>query len=379
MTSATDTSTEAKAEDAPAPPAGRIVSLDSARGLFLCVNIVAVSVLGETPEFLEHSKWYGVTFLDIIFPLFVTLSGCGLAFAYRKRVGWRRTFRRSLVLLVCGLLYTIIVTESLDLATLRFTGPLQVYAVLVLIIGVLHLKARTPRAWLVVTVIVAALQAFFLAAWQAGCPGGELLPTCNPSRLIDFALMSPDHVYASGVRGHDPEGLVAAMGALVTACVGVTAGHLALAGRGTWRSPLRLATWAAAVFVLAVVSSLFLPEMKRLWTTPFALGVAALGVLLFALGVVVMDMPTSPSRDRLRRKLAWPLVALGRNSLLVYFGSHIVLLLLLQHGGETSWAEQLARTIDIFGSPRLSFIVFMLGSWVLVTAVLHRRKIYLRP
>ena len=56
------------------------------------------------------------------------------------------TLRRSLVLLLAGLAYNAVTAGSVDFASLRFTGPLQVYAVLVLVIGALHLVVRTPRA-----------------------------------------------------------------------------------------------------------------------------------------------------------------------------------------------------------------------------------------
>ena len=44
------------------------------------------------------------------------------------------------------------------------------------------------------TAAIAAAQAGFLAYWQSGCPGGELLPTCNPSRVIDLALLGEAHM-----------------------------------------------------------------------------------------------------------------------------------------------------------------------------------------
>jgi len=357
----------------------RITSLDSVRGVLLVVNVAVISVLAPIPDQLIHAEWFGITFFDVIFPLFVTFSGVGLAFAYRNVVGWRRTFRRSSVLLLVGLVYNMVVTATYDLRELRLTGPLQIYAVLVLVIGVLHLKLRTPRMWATATVVIAAVHAFVLAAWQAGCPGGTLLPTCNPSRGIDPSILGSAHVYAQGLRGHDPEGLVATLGALVTIIVGTTAGHIALRYRGTSRAPAKLLMWSVPVAALALATVTFLPAMKRLWTSPFALGIAAVGVVLFAVAIVVMDLPGPRWWERVRDPLSWPLVALGRNSLLVYFGSHLVMFVLKRNGGETAWAEHVSGWVDIAGHERITFMLFMVAFWVAVTAVLHRRKIYLRP
>lgn len=359
--------------------AGRIASLDWVRGLFLVGSVTTVSILAPRPDQLEHAEWFGITVQDIIFPLFVTLSGCGLAFAYRNRVGWAATLRRSVVLLLCGLAYNAVAAASLDLSELRVTGPLQLYAVLVLVIGVLHQVARTPQAWAAVTAAVAVVQGALFLVWESVCTGGVLSPQCNPSATIDVAAFGAAHVYKAGAAGHDPEGLVAILGALLTACVGTTAGHLALSVRGTTRGPGRLLGWAGLVGVVAVVALLLLPVMKRLWTTPFALGVAALGVVLLAAGMVLLDRPAGSRWSHLRERLAWPLIGMGRNSLLVYFGSHLLMLVLLMNGGSSSWAEEAARAVDVVGHPRLSFVVAMLIGWGGLAAVLHRRRVYLRP
>jgi heparan-alpha-glucosaminide N-acetyltransferase len=170
-------------------PHRRVLSLDSVRGILLLVNIAVISVLPPVHPQLKHAAWFGVTFFDVVFPLFVTFSGVGLAFAHRNHVTWRRTFRRSGLLLLIGLAYTVVVSGNLDPAQLRFTGPLQVYAILVLVIGALHLVVRRAPVWAAVTVVVAAVHAFLLGAWQAGCPGGQLAETCNPSRVVDVALL----------------------------------------------------------------------------------------------------------------------------------------------------------------------------------------------
>lgn len=365
--------------DAAATRPGRIASLDWVRGLFLCGSVATVSVLAPRPGPLVHADWFGVTVQDLVFPLFVTLSGAGLAFAYRNRVGWGPTVRRSLVLLLAGLAYNMVAAASADPASLRWTGALQVYAVLVLVIGLLHRVARGPVAWTVVTALVAAGHTLLLHLWQAGCAGGELTPECNPSLAIDTALLGTAHMYAQGALGHDPEGVVGILGALLTACVGVVAGHLALAARGTRRPPLYLLGWAGVAFLAALATVGLLPAMKRLWTTPFALGAGAVGVLLLALGMALLDAPAGRGWSGLRSRLSWPLVAMGRNSLLVYFGSHLLMILLLRYGGETSYAERLADAVEVAGMPRASLVVAMVLGWAALAALLHRWRIYLRP
>lgn len=374
-----------------APPRRRFSSLDTCRGILLLVNVAMISLLAPRPYHFSHASWEGAPVLDWIFPTFVTLSGCGMAFAYRRHVRWRRTLRRGAVLLVVGLGYNAIIDGSLDPATWRFTGVLQLYAVLVLVVGALHRFVRTPRGWMGVTAVVGAAHLAFLLLWQRSCLGATLTPECNPSGVIDPAVYGAAHLYQQGAAGHDPEGLVAIVGALLTMCVGVTAGHLLLAdrarvgqrreGRGSplAGAPVRLAAWSGAVALAGLLAMPYLPLVKRIWTTPFGLLVAAGGVLALALATALLDRDLPPSLEALRERITRPLVAMGRNSLLIYFGSHLVLHVLQSYGGATSYAEQISDAFGFTGYPRVGFIATQVALWGVIAYVLHRRRIYLTP
>ncbi|OLT20814.1 hypothetical protein BJF81_15860 [Ornithinimicrobium sp. CNJ-824] len=359
----------------------RIISLDTARGLFLIASVSSVSVLPPVPGWLQHPAWFGVTIYDLIFPLFVTLSGVGLAFAYRRASDWRATTRRVVVLVVVGVLYTAVYSGHYDVSTLRFTGVLQLYAVLVLVSALLHTVTRTARGWATITVVTAVLGSLAYAWFQARCPGQVLAPTCNPSGVLDLRIFG-EHAYAQGARRHDPEGVVAIAGAFLTAAAGTTAGHLALDARhGSRRVGLvRIAAWTIMCAVLGASLTLVVEPFKRLWTPSFALLAGALGLAIFLAAYAVFDVllerAAGPSaRDR----AGWPLAALGRNSLLVYFGSHLTAALLLRYGGEVPWAQQMGATLSFLGGPQVAFATVSLMLWWGLAALLHRRRIYIRP
>lgn len=362
------------------PASRRIASLDVARGLFLITSVTSASVLAPVPSWLSHPSWFGVTPYDLIFPLFVTLSGIGLAFAYRRRTDPRTTARRVLVLLVVGVVYTALYSGNTQLSTLRLTGVLQLYAGLVLIAALLHLLVRSARGWAVITVVTAVLGAAVFWWFEGRCPGGVLAPTCNPSGVLDGAIFG-EHMYAQGRRRHDPEGLVALCGAFVTAAAGTTAGHIAIAARtGSARVGLvRLSAWAIGCALLGLALTQVVEPFKRLWTPSFALLAAALGILIFTLVYAVVDVWLGRVRGVADHPLAWPLVALGRNSLLVYFGSHLASALLMRVGGETSWAQRVGKALGWLGGPQIAFMLLSLAVWWAVAMVLHRRRIYVRP
>ena len=361
----------------------RRMSLDVARGLMLVAS-VAVNAWFLAPDRLRHAAWDSVMPVDLIFPVFVTLSGCGLAFAYGRHVPVQPTVRRFLILLAAGFAYNAhnqyLTSRSLDLDIFRVTGVLQLYAVLVLLVALLHLVARSWWQWLLITAALATACTAVLHRFAMGCAEGALTPDCNPSGAVDPVVFGVQHIYSAGARGHDPEGLVVVAGALVSAAAGATIGHVLSTRSGlSGRRALLVLAGVVVCFVLgAHLSGELVPAMKRLWTPPFALLTAAGVAAVLAVLHVVLD---ARRPRRWVRAVAYPLVALGRNSLLVYFGSHVLMLTLVlsvSPSGE-SWALTLARAVG-GGPDRLwPFIVASVVAWTAAASLLHSRRIYLRP
>ncbi|GAB47105.1 heparan-alpha-glucosaminide N-acetyltransferase domain-containing protein [Mobilicoccus pelagius] len=298
---------------------GRLESLDVCRGVMLVVSVV-VNAWFTAPEWFEHAAWTGVHPVDLVFPAFVTLSGAGMAIAFARRVPVARQVRRVLVLTAAGLAFAVagqvLGTGAVDVATLRFTGVLQLYAFLVLALGLVAVVVRRWWHWLAAAAVVAGAQAWLLASWASSCPGGALTKACNPSGVVDAAVFGP-HMYVMGRLGHDPEGFVAAAGALVTALVGAAAGRL------MWehRRGMGAAVFGRAVLVVGVAtvvvvraSVVVVEPFKRLWTVPFGWGIGGAVAVTLLVVHVLLDGRVAPLGERVAR---YPLIALGRNSLLV--------------------------------------------------------------
>lgn len=351
-----------------------MASLDVARGWMLLTSVSSAAVVTQRPPWLVHAVWRGITIYDLIFPLFVTLSGVGMAFAYRNRVSHWVTLRRVVVLLVVGLIYGALTSGNWDLGTFRVTGTLQLYAALVAMLAAAHLAARGWRAWAVLTLGTATALAWWLRLWAGGCPGGEVTPACNPSATLDGALFGA-RMYAEGGLGHDPEGVVAILGAFVTAAAGVTAGHLALDLRRRGAGPFALAAWATVIAVWGLALTPLVPAFKRLWTPSFSLTAAALGVVLFAAAYLLFDVPQRMVRAETMERIAAPFAALGRNSLLVYFGSHLAIALLWQVG-EPRWADRIAAALGTGAAGPVLFAAANVAAWWWLATALHRRRIY---
>ncbi len=357
-------------------PRGRLTSLDWARGWMILTHLMAVSVLAPVPEQLRHPEWLGVTFFDMIFPLFVGLSGCGLAFAYSRKVPIRVTARRALVLFGAGLVYTAIVGRVTDPTELRLLGPLQVYGVLTIVVSLLHVVVRTIRGWTLLTLGLAAAWTTTFWVYHSGCPTGAPTRSCNLSAAVDLRLLGPGQLYRGGDLGHDPEGLIAIVGCLITMLVGVTAGKVLLTRKPPRDVVGHLLTWGATILVLGVVTAQVVAPFKRLWTPSFALLSAVLAVALLVLGYLLHDRPGNRRWSGLRDSLAQPFVALGRNALLIYFGSSLMIHEILVNGSPT-WGSSIAQAQWPWGHPRLTFVVVFVAAWWLLAWVMHRRRIYI--
>ena len=365
----------------PAPPATakrqRITSLDWARGWMVLANLVVIAFLYPSWDQLSHAQWMGVTVFDLIFPTFVSLSGCGLAFAYARRVDPLVTARRVAVLFGVGLLYNAVVTETFNPLELRIAGPLQVYAVLVLVVALLHLVLRGIRPWAVATVALATVWTAVSWAYNSQCPTGQPTRSCNLSAAIDLRLIPAEHLYRQGALGHDPEGLAAIVGALITMMVGVTAGKILLARTSPRVTLDRLVAWLIGVALLGVLAAQFVAPFKRIWTPSFALLTSTIGLTMLIIGYALHDRPAPPWWEMRREALAQPLVAMGRNALLLYFGSHIVIHELYVVGDPPLAVRVRDLDLPVVGDTRILFAFLFVFGFYALAWVLHRRRIYI--
>ncbi|MBH0022665.1 heparan-alpha-glucosaminide N-acetyltransferase domain-containing protein [Salinibacterium sp. SWN248] len=371
----------------------RIDALDWARGWMLVASLGVNSVIISIP-LLDHAPWASVMPIDLIFPLFVTLAGCGMAFAFHRQVEPWGVLRRALVLVALGLGFNAVVDATASLTELRFTGVLQLYAVVIVVMALLHLVTRSWRGWALLTIVLAISNTVMLSSFARSCVATLLTPECNPSGPLDSLLFGATHIYRNGLAGHDPEGIIAIMGALVSTAAGATLGHLILRFRkdeaaSSTRIPITTVPIALAIAaLLGLAAALWLgpdllaggpvPPMKRLWTAPFALSIAAIAALLLWLGQVAL--PSSKFRTERQSRFWTPWVALGRNSLLAYFGSHLMMLLLNRPlPGGTSVTGAFASLFPSAVLAQLVWTMLWLMSWVLLSIVLHRRGWYVKP
>ena len=354
----------------------RARGLDVLRGLV--VGWLLVVVYTPTSGLRGHARWFGWDHSDVFFPMFVLVAGMGLAMQTRERVRWGRLLRRFVVLVVLGLLVNAWLGEGADLSRLRFTGVLQRIAVAGLLGAVVVALVR--RSWpavLAAGLAVALAWGLLLSVAAEDCAGG--LPTaegCGTFLDLDVELFGAAHVYAGGTLGHDPEGTASTLGALATFLAGYAAAALLLrlhARGAAVRSGALLAmaaAWAAAWPAFLLLQ----PVAKRLWTPAFLASHAALGIALLAIAVLVFDSARPPWLTRVLDVASWPLVALGRNALVLWIGVFVVGKVLT-----TTLVDGVPLDQHLLAERgAVGFFAATAGAWLAVACAMHACRWYVR-
>ena len=322
---------------------------------------------------------------DLVFPSFLVTSGLSLSFLLRgkiKRATYTRLIRRLILLIALGLVYNAYGSSWLDIAALRVTGVLQTIgiagacAAIVVLTGRV-LFGRDRIAW-ITTVATAAV-----AMYGIGLMTGTCLPMgrCSPYFWIDTAALGADHTYRSGRAGFDPEGIVASLAASALVLYGYSAGMiLQRHGRSSWRTAVTsIGSLASICLIGAFAASMWTLPNKRLMTPAFVLLASSIALVGICIIYLLIDAYASNSSKRRHHQWLWPLVALGRNALIVYLLERFLYQTAKHlHLGDKTIETLLLTKILPFGEPEvyLMYSAVVLAIIVGVTGVMHSRRWY---
>jgi predicted acyltransferase len=266
---------------------------------------------------MEHVKWQGFHFYDMIFPLFLFIAGVSMPFSIvkRKQRGenmqkiYIHLVKRLLLLILLGLIYN---------GLLEFDFEKQRYA---------SVLARIGIAWFFAAVIVLNTNLRGQIIWFAGIlltywammklipvPGfgaGVLTPEGNLAAFVDQKLL-PGR-FCCYVYG-DNEGLLSAFPAIATALMGAITGYfLNRKGpklNGVKKALIILAAGIVSLLVAKIWSYSF-PVIKNLWSSTFVLTAGGWSLILLSVFYLVIDVWGY-------KKWTLFFVVIGLNSITIY-------------------------------------------------------------
>ena len=241
---------------------------------------------------LDHADWIGFTAWDIIMPLFLFTSGLSMSFSFEKYIGQGHTVKR---------LHLKVLKRF---ALLFLLGWIAQGNLLDLNIDKFHIYCNTLHAiafgYLITSLIVINMQQFgkqiiagvslIVAYWLilifAPVPGigsGVLTPEGN------FAIYVDHLVFGRLDDGTQYTWMVTSLGFAATVISGYFAG-LVLKKDATHNQKLKILTIVGVSFIAgALLLSLQMPIIKKIWSCSMILLTSGISYLLLALSYLLTD------------------------------------------------------------------------------------------
>lgn len=306
----------------------RLESIDALRGfdmLFICglaTLIVSLCKLfpGGFGDWLSvqmtHASWDGFRHHDTIFPLFLFIAGITFPFSMSHNTGniYRKIFRRCCMLVFLGIVYNGLF--SCDFQNLRFASVLGRIGISWMIAAVLFVNFKTvTRAVIAVGILVAYWAVSSLvAAPDAPAGTSPFSPEGCICGYIDRMFL-PGRLYGTIF---DPEGILSAVPATVTAMLGMFTGEFLRNGSFTGgRKSLFMLTAGIVLFVLGIAWNTIYPINKALWSGSFVLVAGGYSLVMTAVFYYIIDV-------RQWRRWAFFLRVVGMNSITIYMAQEII-------------------------------------------------------
>jgi len=360
----------------------RLQSLDTLRGFDMAMLVGGAGILIALSRLtgwgwmeaietqMHHVKWEGFRFYDLIFPLFMFISGVAIPYAINSKVEkgvaksvlFRKIFIRLLALIGFGFLYNGLLSRGFT--NFRYVSVLSQIGFGYFFAALISLYSKSIKGviyWLLgIMGGVAVLQLFVPVP---GYGAGTFEPGTSINAWLD-QLLIPGRLHG---EVFDPEGVLCIVSAVTITMMGALAGYLIRSGKS---EPAKKALYIAIAGVLAIAISLGLepvyPVIKSMWTVSYVLRAAGVSALLLASFYYVIDVRGSKS---------WTLFfrVFGMNSITIYMADRIIDF----HGISRFFLNWTSVHInEQWGALFIACGVLIL-QWALML-FLYRRKIFLR-
>lgn len=370
---------------------GRVVSVDALRGFnFIWILggeglVLALAemcrnkgpALDRVGDFLHtqisHAAWEGFTFYDLVFPLFIFITGVAITLSLSRLVerdgklkAHLRVLRRALLLFALGVVFYG--GFSAHWSDVRLAGVLQRIAISYLAVSLLFLNLDWRGLALALMASLGGYWALMTFVPVPGIGAGSFAPDANLANWIDAHYL-PGRLWD---RTRDPEGLLSTLPAIGTCLIGVFCGLLLKDDRLTAaRKSLALIGGGIVMLGAGYLWALQFPIIKALWTSSFVLVAGGYSAILLGVFYQVVD---GWGYKTWATMFGW----IGANAILLYFINGVAGFEPLARrfvGGE------IGHFLDDLVTPGAGRLVSHLLGLVFVVALagyLYRHKVFLR-
>lgn len=310
----------------------RNVSLDIFRGLIIFLMIIVNSQgAGANPyPILDHAEWFGFTLADFVFPSFLFIMGCSLAYSSASSLEWNdylaKVAKRTMILFAIGLFLNWFpfflynkqgIFEWKYFENLRFMGVFQRLALCYFVAAII-VKAF-PKQSLIVGIIMLA---GYWAAMMLLIPQGyQFTRDANIGTIVDNFIIPKSHLYR-GDNGFEPEGILGTIPASVNMIAGFICARYLRNNGFTNETLLKFVFIGFGLLILASLWSGQYPISKKLWTSTFVVLNIGFDLILLAILAYIYEI----------KKIKFGLnffQTFGRNPLAIYVFSLLLLKIIL--------------------------------------------------
>lgn len=372
-------------------PMQRVASVDALRGFSMFCILGMDSLAGSLAEMLKHATpwlaaagsaistqfthapWEGAYFYDLIFPLFIFVTGVSIVFSLTKLVATKgklaahkRVLRRAAILFALGIISYGGISDNWS--DIRLGGVLQRIALCYLFASLMFLNFSLRGMVAAFVTLLVGYWALMTFVPVPDIGAGSFAQGKNLANWIDAN-------YLPGRKWNgtwDPEGILSTLPAIGTCLLGVFAGLL-LQNKDI--EPQKKSFWllgaGVAMIAAGLLWSLQFPIIKYIWTSSFVLVAGGFAALMLGAFHYVMDV---------RGYKAWAqmFMWIGASAITLYvfnmiFGFNVVAQRLV--GGDL--ADWINKSVTPGAGDFLGAVV-TLGLAVATAYFLYRRKIFLR-
>ena len=272
----------------------RNISLDIFRGLIIFLMIIVNSQgAGSDPyPILDHAEWFGFTLADFVFPSFLFIMGCSLAYSKASNLSWddylAKVTKRTIILFVIGLFLNWFpfflfnkqgLFEWKYFENLRFMGVFQRLALCYFLAAII-VKAIPKHSIIVGMVMLLGYWAAMMVLVPLGAP---FTRDGNLGTVIDNFMIPKSHLYR-GDNGFEPEGLLGTIPASVNMIAGFICARYIRNNGFTIETLRRFLFVGFGLLILTSLWSVQYPVSKKLWTSSYV--VLTIGLDLFLLATL---------------------------------------------------------------------------------------------
>ncbi len=317
---------------------------------------------------LGHCPWEGLTLYDLIFPIFVFISGASMYYSLARAAEKGRNrleligklWKRALILAILGCMVNAWEMEDaflwpIRLNALRYASVLGLIGISCALAGSAIIWSAKKRAAPTLIVVILTV------VWYLQATCGDMTPAGCFNAKVD-AILCPGTLHSGS---YDPEGPLCIISATALALMGYCAGWLCSCAYSMRRQVAVLILLGGFCITTGLQCGVVI---KGIWTPSFVLVTGGTGYLLMALSRPLCDVWSRGEQ------LSLPLRIVGMNALFIYLVNHLP-------GYPQLCSEVVCPIFKVlFGYSAgllFTYAVQLAGSW-LICYLLWRKRLFIK-